>query len=274
MTRISWQAWADHDPSFEDAYVEWFHDLHGDRRGAKPEFLRQVLPAGFDGFSPAQTSSEGEPQVFLAPDYMVNESFASWWGEQAAPTGWLPSAQAFDYPQIGEDDLVVGIIDVGLAMGHRCFRREDGSTRVLGAWLQGAEVKRQSCGAPLIPHLPLGAHLFAQEIDEKLAAHSGEGDLTGSLDQDGFNRAVGLVDFNRAAGDRDLAHRVAHGTHVMGLAAGADPFDAIERKFSRKVRILTVSLPPSFAYGEGGAMLDLLSDLCPALAARGEYPYR
>ncbi|MGR3624364.1 hypothetical protein [Pseudophaeobacter sp.] len=258
MTRLGWQAWTDHDPSFDDPYVEWFHDLHGDRRGPKPTFIRQVVPQGFDGFTALDPATEGtEPaHVFLAPDYMTNERFSDWWDNQESQTNWLPAPEDFDYPQIGSDEIVAGIIDVGLAFGHRRFRRADGTTRVLGAWQQGAAVKREASGAPEVAHLPFGAQLFQSQIDRSLADFSLDGDLGKALDQDGFNRANGLVDFTTAAADRALAQRGAHGTHVMGLVAGADPFDAIEKKFSKKVRVLVVSLPPSFAYGEGGAFLD------------------
>lgn len=255
MTGLGWQPWRDHSGAFSDAYVDWFHDLHGDRAGAKPAFVRQVLPAGFDGFAAAPAPGDVD-QDFLAPDYMVNADFAAWWAAQPDPKGWLPGADDFAYPQIGSDDLVVGIVDTGLAMGHRCFRNSDGSSRILGAWQQGAAVKRDPQGTPLVPHLPLGSHLFAPEIDGALRAFSKGEDLTEALDQEGFNRATGLVDFTRAAADRALALRASHGTHVMGLAAGADPFDALEKKFSKRVRILMVSLPAEFAFGEGGAMLD------------------
>lgn len=266
---VSWKDWENHTPRFESPYVEWFHDLHTRRSGAKPVFVPQVVPRSLSDFrsldnaasalsvvSGGAVGSDHNPYVILSPEFMTNQGFAGWWASQEDRTSWLPDAQSFDYPTVDSETIIAGVIDFGIAFGHRRFRTAEGRSRILGSWQQGAGVARTDLGDPAVPHLPFGNHLFQQDIDGLLRSHSVGQDLTAALDQDGFNRAAGLTLFQEVDGDRQLAQRAAHGTHVMGLVGGADPAHSEQAHFSRKVKFLVVTLPPEFAFGEGGAFLD------------------
>ncbi len=104
-------------------------------------------------------------------------------------------------------EVVVGIVDDGLAFANRRFCTEKGKrreTRMLALWDQGADTPRGGSG-------------FGRVHDRR--------DLDSWLD--GARTPAG-VDEDLAyalAGYREVAHRVTHGTHVMDLACGADPDD-------------------------------------------------
>lgn len=156
-------------------------------------------------------------------------------------TGDFPGALPENLP---DDDLViVGIIDTGIALGHRRFRCKNGSTRFLAAWQQTSEYKPGQ-------ELPCGQELYAQDIDCLLYRNSGNS-LDGRLDEDAFNRAAHLVEPWHELGHRDLEYRAAHGTHVLDLAAGFDP----DSPDADKYRIIAVNLPPQYIHGSAGNFL-------------------
>ncbi|MBO9451948.1 S8 family serine peptidase [Tropicibacter sp. R16_0] len=262
---LTWGDWMDHPLGYETPYVDWFDILHEGRRGDKPEFVRQIVPRAADDFKSLDTggdalagaeTAEPGPFVIRSPKFMTNTGFSDWWNNRSDKQTWLPPADTFDYPTVDDDAVIIGIIDVGLALGHRRFRLADGRTRVLGTWLQGAPVDGQGDVPEAAPHLPFGGHLFEAQINETLTKASIGQDLKAPLDQDGFNRMAGLTNFSRPETERLLAGRASHGTHVMGLAGGADPDTAQGRVFAEKTRFLLVSLPPALAFGEGGTFLD------------------
>lgn len=256
----AWRPWRDHPRMVTSPYVDWWLMQHGLGAGSQP---MRMLPAlrrmdAFDalqgslsdftalgsdpsGFMPGGTG--GDWPAFPVPESSANPGFLS--SIDGAP-GWLPDTAR--YPTVDSDTLIAGVIDVDIGLGHNRFRQADGTTRVLASWQQGAPWS----GGP--GHMPFGATLMESEINSLLKQHSSANDLTRPLDQDSFNRAAHLVDYDRPDGLRALATREAHGTHVMGLVAGADP--AREAAFSERVRLLVVNLPPASAYGEGGAFLD------------------
>src|SRR3546814_16596580 len=66
--------------------------------------------------------------------------------------------------------------------------------------------------------MPRGRELRRPEIDALLARHG----RNGRLDEDGFYRAAGLIDF--ASGlHKSAAFRRSHGTHVAALPGGYRP---------------------------------------------------
>lgn len=252
----AWTTWRDHPRMVTSPYVDWWLMQHMLGPGPQPmtmmpgltrmdDFgaLRDAAEAlsglGVDplGFAPGTAADHA---VFPVPGFAANPGFVS----SLTGDSWLP--EMADSPVLTEDTLVAGVIDVDIALGHRRFRHADGTSRVLASWQQGAPWAGSA-------HLPFGSALSQRDINALLTAHS-QGDLTRPLDQDGFNRAAGLVDDDRPDSLRGLARREAHGTHVMGLVAGADPVE--HARFSDKVKLLVVNLPPASAYGEGGAFLD------------------
>lgn len=157
-------------------------------------------------------------------------------------------------PIVTDKDMVfVGVIDIGIPLGHNRFRNADGTTRILSAWQQTATWVPGS--------VPFGREIHAPEINQLLKDHSGR-DLMGWLDEDAFNRASGVVDLRHTYGDREAAGRVSHGAHVTDLAAGADP--VTEAEYAKKVKILAVNAPDSRIFGASGEYIDafLLAGIC------------
>ena len=123
-----------------------------------------------------------------------------------------------------EGTVVVGIIDDALAFAHERFRIGR-ATRVEYIWLQDGV--HPPPGAPAFsgtPPVSYGVELAKADqgaykgIDWMLASCS----RAGVIDEDEVYRRTGLIDFRRA-GHKAAAWRIAHGTHVMDLACGADP---------------------------------------------------
>lgn len=144
------------------------------------------------------------------------------------------------------DAVVIGIIDAAIALGHQRFQFKDGSTRFLSAWQQAAPAG--GCA-----DVPFGQELSKPEIDQLIADHS----KGGTLDEDAFNAAANLVDLINPMGQREANHLVAHGTHVLDLAAGFDPLDAkVTDKMLRRRPIVAVNLPNRHAIGSNGIFLE------------------
>lgn len=145
-----------------------------------------------------------------------------------------------------EGTVIVGIIDVGIALGHRRFRDENGKTRFIAAWQQSAiKGKKQR-------YLGYGRELYANDINRLLKKHSG-GDLLSTLDEDAFNRDAGLIAPESSTGNRDLEYRSSHGTHVLDLASGFDPNTT--KVDLDLCKIIAVNLPPRSVHGSAGNFL-------------------
>lgn len=140
-------------------------------------------------------------------------------------------------------DVIVGVIDTDLPLGHRNFRHRDGRSRVLAHWAMG-QTSQQA----------YGTKYNQNEINQLLRSHSAQQNLRDSLDEDGFNRAIGGLDFYNLQGARGLGWRHSHGAHMLSMAGGADP--VLDNTFSQKVGLITVSMPSRWEFGEAGEFLD------------------
>lgn len=146
----------------------------------------------------------------------------------------------------GEDAVIVGIIDAGLALAHDRFRRAGGvGTRILSHWAQGGAWAGQM-------HLPFGRELTQTQIDALMGP-------TPQVDEDRFNRAAGLVDFADPNGERWIETAAPHGTHVADLAAGCDPGRADMARFRDRTHLLLVDLAPRRAIGPAGSFLEFFT---------------
>lgn len=152
---------------------------------------------------------------------------------------------------VPNDAVIVGVIDTGVALGHRAFRLGNGETRVISAWQQTAEFHHQSAD-----YLPFGDEWFAGDINGKLRDHSLNRNLNDRLDEDAFNRALRLVEPQRIRGHRDLDHRAAHGTHIMDIAAGGDPASFAD---AERLRMIVVNLPTQYLHGYAGNFLEFFA---------------
>ncbi|MEM1301211.1 MAG: S8 family serine peptidase [Pseudomonadota bacterium] len=129
--------------------------------------------------------------------------------------------------------VVLGVIDDGIGFANRSFDDADGVTRIDAAWVQG------------VPPSPNGSVRFGREL--------GRGDIqalrdTYGPDEDAMYRAVGLAP-GKSYDAGSLWSSLAHGTHVLGVAAG-DTADA-------QVRVVTVDLPATTSWDTTGPGKDL-----------------
>lgn len=176
-----------------------------------------------------QTVAEATPKI---PNFADNENFD--------PSNWLPSIPAdLDLPR---KTVIVGVIDRGIALGHRCIRMANGKSRILSAWQQIADRGAKNHPLPGSRLLPFGVEFLTSEINSRLAVNSSNGKVDGDLDEDAFNRSVGSEDYVHIHGHRELGRQVAHGTHILNTAAGiSEPANEPEK--ADRLRIMTVNLP-------------------------------
>jgi len=126
-------------------------------------------------------------------------------------------------------EVLVGVIDDGLAFAHDRFLSTDGKTRIEYFWDQ------------LVPSATWFSWGYGREltkrhlvdgIDERMRHTPGS-----IIDEDDVYRLSGHVDFTQP-GHKPLAARMAHGTHVMDLACRS-----IGRPPSGQRPIVAVQLP-------------------------------
>lgn len=146
------------------------------------------------------------------------------------------------------DCAIVGVIDSGIALSHARFRRLDGGTRFLSAWLQGGEWRDRSA-------VPFGRELFRTEIDQ-LMFHAV---AAGAIDEAQFDREAGATQYQTALGDRRLDNRGTHGTFAADLAAGYDLRDSEQDELRRRLPIIAVGLPPNTSMGSSGHFLEFFA---------------
>jgi len=246
-------------------YAHWWMHVEGKSFASARDFVFMNLSRSFDG--PVRTASRSGPKRaedrggFEPPALAEELILKNFRGGDGVPVPahsvnpeWNTTGRQRPVPDpvvdnlpddLIEDTVIVGIIDTGIALGHRNFRRADGTTRVISAWQQTARFDGQS-------YLPFGRELYQADIDAALREHSVGADLGGRLDEEAFNRATRLVEPNEIRGHRDLDHRAAHGTHVADIAAGCDPSNAA---WSDKVRLVVINLPTQALHGSAGDFL-------------------
>jgi hypothetical protein len=117
---------------------------------------------------------------------------------------------AIDRSGAHSGEVIVGIIDDGIAFAHERFRNGSMSTRIASIWLQSDTMDKDS--PALFAH---GREIKKKELNKLLA------DLTsnGRVDEDRVYKEAGVLDFASPA-HKSLARRVAHGTHVLDVATG------------------------------------------------------
>ncbi len=147
-----------------------------------------------------------------------------------------------------QTNVAIGIIDDGIAFANQRFRTRYGlpateadKTRIRHIWLQDQE--------RITPddRVAFGTRLDASEIDgffhaSKLAI--------GSVDDRFVYRRAKAIDFSKE-GAKSIAHRRAHGTHVMDLACGFEPDDAA----GKDRPILAVQLPDAATADTSGVTM-------------------
>ncbi len=131
--------------------------------------------------------------------------------------------------------VLTAVLDEGIAFAHERFRVGN-QTRIVCFWNQDGRT------GPAPPGL-FGTELFAPEIDLAVAA--------GGQDEDHVYRTLGELSF-ATPGYKAIAHRRSHGTHVLDLAAGADP-DPVTAPRTRP--IIAVEMPQEAIANTSGTTL-------------------
>lgn len=146
------------------------------------------------------------------------------------------AAPRVEPPEGGWPDgtVVMGIIDDGIGLAHERFRDAAGKSRVQCFWRQD--------GPNVSPTVDYGKEIFKLDslngdpgIDSLLA----QSKVAGAVDEDTFYRLAGLIDFAESR-HKTAAWRASHGTHVLDMAAGADPADNVTKR-----PIVCVQLDPA-----------------------------
>lgn len=232
-------------PDCSDPYVDWWARAEGSRTQA-PDCCGPIEIQNLSRNIFSLPGSKKRRIDVPLPKGAANPNFCpKAWGN------WKASAD--DYPHVRADDVILGVIDTSFALGQRRLRFEAGQSRLLAAWLQGADVRNQGA-----PHLPFGRELSTVQIEKELRRHSG-GDLGNPLNQESFNRAIGAVDAAKPSweGSKELQLSVSHGTHILDVAGGIHP-GAPGASLSgghRRCHVIAVALPPLYFHGHSGNFL-------------------
>ncbi|MEM8577747.1 MAG: S8 family serine peptidase [Pseudomonadota bacterium] len=264
---MPWRDWA---PFTGSPYVDWWEETGYrsslNRDAQKYNFARSGLTFGqrgtFADFLPLPVEGPelaGDPYSAGNRDAALDsalESIAAFIPSDVlndvdgnrARADFVSQAVRDKLPKVEDPEtVIVGIVDVGMPLGHRRLRAADGSTRILSAW--------QQMSTQPMEDLAFGEELYKGDIDAALAAASG-GTLHGALDEDAFNRATRVVDMDNTFGEREAARRAAHGAHVLDLAAGYDTDDPEDAARADKIKVIAVNIPSIDIVGNAGELLD------------------
>jgi hypothetical protein len=135
---------------------------------------------------------------------------------------------------------VVGIIDDSIGFLNTRFRHDDGTTRFRAMWIMHNDTLAGDPG-PGIQWPLSGIELTEAHINQRLV--SGQSEMA-------LYRQINMGVFGPAT-RHGTAFHAGHGTHVLDLAAGADPGDPMA-----SVPILGVQISPSSIGETSGAALD------------------
>ena len=147
----------------------------------------------------------------------------------------------------GEDCAIVAVIDSAIALSHARFRRLDGGSRFLSAWLMNGRWRPSA--------VPFGRELSQREIDRLMFGAT----MAGTVDEAAFDRAAGLTQFDEIRGDRRLENTGTHGTLVADLAAGFDLRLSGDDEARRRLPMIAVGLPPRTSMGSSGSFLEFFA---------------
>ena len=231
---FEWTGWQEDKSAKNDTspYFDWLKLVSFDGKDEKnglsiANLPRSKMAAELSGKDkqPAPLPGFARPTADPVPDPLIRLT-------------WMPDA----------DNAVVGVIDSGIALSHARFRRLDGGTRFLSAWLQGGTWREESA-------VPFGRELFRTEIDQLMFRAV----AAGAVDEADFDRRADASQFFSPRGDRRLENNATHGTMVTDLAAGYDLRHSHEDEHRRRLPIIAVGLPPNTSMGASGNFLEFFA---------------
>ncbi len=155
---------------------------------------------------------------------------------------------------LDENGAIIGVIDLGVALGQQRTRQKDQTkTRFLAAWQQTAP--RRSVENGVQSYLPFGEELLATEINDLIHEYT----LDQHFDEEGFNRATCVEDYWRTLGHRELGLAAPHGTHILDCAAGYDATVKDNESQAASRRIIAVNLPSRELVGHAAQHLEFFA---------------
>jgi hypothetical protein len=201
--------------------------------------------------SPASGWTGPVRAVALCPRVMLQDGLPAFWKVlQVGPAVAVPPI-----PYKGKDvDLrttkgnldpnvpVMAVIDDGIGFLNARFRKSKHETRLKAVWLQAPE-RVEDGGPASLRDVVVGKVLTEAEINKHLETGGEEAEIYRQV-----NRAL-LPQTDGALTN----HRVAHGTHVLDLAAGATPWAGDPML---AVPMLAVQLPPSSVRETSGRRME------------------
>ncbi len=213
------------------------------RRGSTSEYLTLMAPRSFfdtlarrDG--PLERLREAPKQIHLSLP-LPPRCLPHWASGEPEP--------ALVVPQIGPpeggwpaESVIVAVIDDGIGFANARFRSAVDRTRIQCFWHQDGT---PPTGANTVKY---GREILKAEIDQLLKDNM----QAGVVDEDSVYQQSGLIDFGLSE-HKSLGWRLAHGTHVLDLAAGEDLAAAPNNR-----PIICVQLPVAATAEQSGAGLE------------------
>lgn len=153
--------------------------------------------------------------------------------------------------EVPEGSVVMAVIDNGIAVGHELFRGSADAaetSRVKFFWNMDGVASDD---------LPASVHIEPATVGNVwtgngLTEHLAENMHNGILDDAAFYQSIGATDWSNRR-HTPIAHRLSHGTHVMGLAAGF-PSHGTESSDVEKRPIIAVNLRTSDVQDPSGSL--------------------
>ncbi|WP_422383780.1 hypothetical protein [Roseibium album] len=157
--------------------------------------------------------------------------------------------------KLPKGSTVVAVIDNGMAVGHELFRRFDAGetvSRVQFYWnMDGVQYDTSNLPPGTEPST-VGNAWTGKGLSDHLNANI----HNGLLDDAAFYSSIGATDWSSRP-HTPVAHRLSHGTHVMGLAAGYPANSAKSIDEAAKRPIIAVNLRTSDVEDPSGNLFAL-----------------
>ncbi|SDE25536.1 Subtilase family protein [Salipiger thiooxidans] len=271
--QFSWMLRQRHEPPLgTHIYQPIFVRLHGgDPLAERRELLKEVLdplsPLLMDPFELELLAARCGP---VDPDAGMPDEYALYWKldtpedhyvalfnlqDTGTPVALDPTGLNTEMPETSPrpDEIppeaaapgpvrpIVAIIDDGIGFLNARFRRED-RTRFHAIWLQSLERRGRTPRSVI-----LGEVLTRDEIDDQMLSQGSA--LSEITVYNALNAKLSLYD-----GFRSTDHGSTHGTHVLDLAAGADPADGADEV--RDWPLIGVQLPPQAIADTSGTKME------------------
>ncbi|WP_306145609.1 S8 family serine peptidase [Roseibium sp. MMSF_3412] len=153
--------------------------------------------------------------------------------------------------EVPEGSVVMAVIDNGIAVGHELFRGLDaaaGTSRVAFFWNMDGVPSDDLPPSPHVEPATVGNVWTGNGLTQQLGGNM----HNGVLDDAAFYQSIGAIDWSKRR-HTPIAHRLSHGTHVMGLAAGF-PSDGTDPADAEKRPIIAVNLRTSDVQDPSGSL--------------------